>query len=287
VWEAIKFFGENHLCLGVVAAARIGRGVKFLGVTPGYSSAITIWWKPNVPLEIMSQEEPQADVGGSHYSQVRFVQFLIGEELVAKVGIEEADEAVSSGRSSPSKLSTIPEGSHETQTGSPSADGEDALAVYLQHDETQWQRALEETRGQWDDILIECPVEPDQDLDYVPTNLLLPSRPLPPVYTTRSANTECLLAFPGEMAKFLAGSPKLSSNQILVFATDQNGTRRQVVQRDDDVLTPQQVKEHWPEVMEAMHKELKTWLKYKRFSRIDDPCSTHCSRFQRCGLKRC
>jgi len=46
-----------------------------------------------------------------------------------------------------------------------------------------------------------------------------------------------------------------------------NATRRAVVQRDDDVLTPEQVNENWAEVEQAMQKELQTWAKLKCFSR--------------------
>jgi hypothetical protein len=44
-------------------------------------------------------------------------------------------------------------------------------------------------------------------------------------------------------------------------------TRREVVQRDDDILMTQQVKEHWPQVQEAMLKELLIWAKLKCWGR--------------------
>ena len=46
-----------------------------------------------------------------------------------------------------------------------------------------------------------------------------------------------------------------------------NKVRQVVVKRDDDVLTPEQLKQHWPEVRQAMLKELQTWCKLKSFSR--------------------
>ena len=46
-----------------------------------------------------------------------------------------------------------------------------------------------------------------------------------------------------------------------------NTVRQVVVQRDDDILTPAQLKEHWPEVKKAMLNELQTWAKLKCFSR--------------------
>ncbi len=45
-----------------------------------------------------------------------------------------------------------------------------------------------------------------------------------------------------------------------------NTTRRVVVTRDDDTLTPEQVQQHWREVDQAMLAELMTWAKLKCFS---------------------
>ena len=54
----------------------------------------------------------------------------------------------------------------------------------------------------------------------------------------------------------------------LVFAVPaKTGTRRKVVQRDDDLLTPQQLQENWKEVQAARLKELKTWQELICFSR--------------------
>ena len=40
--SAIKFFGENHLQLSNIIAARIGRGIKELPSIKGYASSIVI-----------------------------------------------------------------------------------------------------------------------------------------------------------------------------------------------------------------------------------------------------
>ena len=46
-----------------------------------------------------------------------------------------------------------------------------------------------------------------------------------------------------------------------------NTLRQEVVKRDDDILTPAQLKEHWPDVQKAMLKELQTWAELRCFSR--------------------
>ena len=61
---------------------------------------------------------------------------------------------------------------------------------------------------------------------------------------------------------------QVAENEIFVFQTSVgSATRRIVVQRDDDLLTPDQVKEHWDEVQKARFKELGIWNDHKCFSR--------------------
>ena len=48
---------------------------------------------------------------------------------------------------------------------------------------------------------------------------------------------------------------------------EDNDVRRAVVQRDGDVMTHEQVNEQWPEVEQAMLKELQTWATLKCCSR--------------------
>ena len=63
-------------------------------------------------------------------------------------------------------------------------------------------------------------------------------------------------------------APPVASDEILVFQTSaKSATRRVVVQRDDDILTAEQVKEHCDEVQKARLKELHIWNDHKCFSR--------------------
>ena len=45
------------------------------------------------------------------------------------------------------------------------------------------------------------------------------------------------------------------------------GTAQTVVQRDDALLTPEEVQKNWPAVMAAIKQELETWVKYGCMSR--------------------
>ena len=66
-------------------------------------------------------------------------------------------------------------------------------------------------------------------------------------------------------------TPPVGVGEMLVFAVSaKTGTRRKVVQRDDDLLTPQQLQENWKEVQAARLNELKTWQELKLPDRLQE-----------------
>ena len=48
--------------------------------------------------------------------------------------------------------------------------------------------------------------------------------------------------------------------EIVLLQMGQNIVRQTAVKRDDDILTPLQLKEHWPEIQKAMLKEYRHGL---------------------------
>ena len=78
----------------------------------------------------------------------------------------------------------------------------------------------------------------------------------------------CELAVYPPMCNTVPDAPQVAENEILVVQSSAgSATRRIVVQRDDDLLTPDQVKEHWNDVQKARLKELGIWNDHKCFSR--------------------
>ena len=67
--SAIKFFGENHLQLSNIIAARIGRGIKELPSIKGYASSIVIVWRPGGSY---NQFLEPTDFGTNVVGRVRF-----------------------------------------------------------------------------------------------------------------------------------------------------------------------------------------------------------------------
>ena len=70
------------------------------------------------------------------------------------------------------------------------------------------------------------------------------------------------------MTNTVANLPRqVQQHEMVLLSMGTEAVRQTVVKRDDDVLTPDEIKKEWPRVQEAMLKELKTWAKLKCFSR--------------------
>ena len=141
--SAAKFFGENHSQLSNIVAARIGRGLKELPAIKGYSHSIVIVWRPGgtytqfiepTKAETRVVDRVRFDLERADWTQLRVLQFLMTEDTTAlseidgshQTEVEPAHgEAHTEGR-----LSTIPEGTHETE---PSEEGQSSVETYLQH----------------------------------------------------------------------------------------------------------------------------------------------------------
>ena len=74
--------------------------------------------------------------------------------------------------------------------------------------------------------------------------------------------------YSGDAAKLVYDRPRAPrENEVLVQEIYLSGARRTVVQRDDDILTAEELRIHAKEVAASMLSELKTWAKLKCFSR--------------------
>ena len=153
--SAVRFFAENHLCLENVVAARIGNGVREIPMIKGYTSAVTLLWRPKATYtRFIESESVRVDsesniisrlrISNDHadWSQLRVLQFLLSSELIHVTEVsgsrmtethEAADPQTGGG------LETIPEGSNETdqsRVSSPS-DGH-----FFTHDDPKMQEEL-------------------------------------------------------------------------------------------------------------------------------------------------
>ena len=71
---------------------------------------------------------------------------------------------------------------------------------------------------------------------------------------------EIEFAIDPEMTKFFMDVPQTARQDQMVLLSlnkEDNVVRQQVVKRDDDVLTKEQIDEHWADVQAAMHSGLR------------------------------
>ena len=211
-------------------------------------------------------------------------------------GSPEADQATAESLLG-KPLSDIPEEPSDFDSSSVA----ESLSMWLQHSHPDLHKCLEKEMGDWNQHL-ECrsmdqpdqataeSVDPNeqargyrcamlvqdmfpefQDLDSrLPlsyfTNQYLPDVP----YFEGPYDDHVELVFEPPMHRLVPGQPKdLSPGNVLVFkiTEQEDDARRQVVKRDDDLLTSQQIKDHWEECIKSMMKELSTWHAMKCFSR--------------------
>jgi hypothetical protein len=74
--------------------------------------------------------------------------------------------------------------------------------------------------------------------------------------------------YAGAAAKLVHSRPREPNTvEIIIQRMFFSGVKRTVVQRDDDILTAEELRTHAKEVAAAMLKELITWAELKCFSR--------------------
>ena len=74
-------------------------------------------------------------------------------------------------------------------------------------------------------------------------------------------NQEVELAVYPPMTNTIKLDQQPGRGEIVLLQMGQNIVRQTCVKRDDDILTPLQLKEHWPDIQKAMLKELQAWAK--------------------------
>merc|ERR1712012_284501 len=89
------------------------------------------------------------------------------------------------------------------------------------------------------------------------------------LYTPEELPDDVELLIPREAQTVWNLDPDLmvTEDQMICFKVVNNKVKSSVISRDDELLTPEETKKHWPEVCQAMLKELQTWQKLNCFSR--------------------
>ena len=191
---------------------------------------------------------------------------------------------------SDSGLSPIPEES--TQPSTSTSEFGDPTDEFFTHEEPDLRHAV---HAAYLACLAETEIPPkseSSDLgEGMPKGTLLPiMEELPPEFKTIVHNYHVIAAnaragidlnhgindeaeyvevyYQGDSAKLVHNRTRAPGiGEVLVQRLYLTGARRAVVQRDDDTLTPEELKAHASEVAASMLSELKTWARLKCFSR--------------------
>ena len=89
------------------------------------------------------------------------------------------------------------------------------------------------------------------------------------LYTPEELPDDVELLIPCEAQAVWNLEPDLmvTEDQMICFKVVNTKVKSSVISRDDELLTPEETRKHWPEVCQAMLKELQTWQKLNCFSR--------------------
>jgi len=213
------------------------------------------------------------DLERPDWAQLRVLQLLMSDDTTAVAEVEESLptelDRPTGDNITEERLSTIPEGTQETE---PSDDHLPSVGSYLQHSDSGMQEALNQVSDRLELPLPDehRPEQRDELNDRMPLSLLTASvdevtlaEPSDGIYASYVELAVC-----PPMSNIVGHLPrKPEPGEIVLLQVGPNTMRQEVVQRDDDILTPAQLKEHWPEVRKAMLKELQTWATLKCFSR--------------------
>jgi hypothetical protein len=291
LFSGIKFFAENHIYVPNVVSARIVLGVRELPQANGFAGSVVLLWRPGrgytQTIELDGTHPNKIErlrlqvEYPTHWQLLRILQVFATTDhaAVAEVRGSRTAEPASDphARDSPERLSPISEGSRETEDSALSAyrQDESSLVAMLTHDDPEMFAALAEVVGDWEPPAERPKLEDESSelFSRLPLSLInINDDDVVFWHTTVDSDeinsTYCVFAVYPPMTVAISDVPRNPTcGEIVIFKVSADSVRREVVRRDDGILTGQQFEERWPEVQESMPEELLTWAKSKCFSR--------------------
>lgn len=292
LYNLMTHFGENHLRLSNIAAVRTSFGVGSLSKLSGYTHAVILWWKPGCEMQVIEQSTIAAVQWQSqhpqHWRTIRSIQFLCTDDDSHHIQKHARAPTVSTVASpvptdDDSRLSTIPEDDED----------EDSLDHFFEWVDDDLKEAAREA-AKWIQIEDDVPFnrghpepepEPENFCSYPPSTASADLDPVVTNYHLIAANVRAALpqdhrlepdpeyveiAYADNTWKLLGDYPhEVKPDEVVVVRLyhGQAGKKEVVVERDDAILTHEEMRTHANEVKAAMLKELQTWAKLKCISR--------------------
>ena len=303
VLHALEFLFTHCWRLPETIGARLARGAKSLSAVTLASHSTLILWQANIDQDVQfsslqGTKVNLLDLLGNSYSSSLVVQALhaADQDITLADACDEAadlNHEPSSETALPSS-DTEPPSIHTPQgplsTISEGDEAEDAVHTFLLSCPSE-QPALTETLrvlfALSESETLEAAAEGPENahvpyfepVDPCTTAILDPYVHYQSAQVATShygsldyhdlAGNKCVeLWFTKGMAKIVGDDSGLAPDETYALRVYATGYRQAVIQRETDLLTPQDMQKHQPMVAAAALEELQTWNKYKCFKRV-------------------
>ena len=303
VLHALDFLFNNCWRLPETIGARLAHGAKSLSAVTLASHSTLIWWQANVDQDVQfsslqGTKVNLLDLLGDSYSSSLVVQALhsadqdvtladacdeasdLNHEASSETALPSSDTEPLSIHTPQGPLSAISEGSehegeaHAFLSSCPSDEPVlvEALRVLFALSESE---SLEASTEAFVDTHVPYfePVEPTTATISDPYEHYRSAHVDADLYGSLDyhdpAGNRCVeLWFTRGMAKVVGNDSGLGPDETYALRVYATGYRQAVIQRETDLLTPQDMLKHQPLVAAAALEELQTWNKYKCFKRV-------------------
>ena len=304
LWQMAVHFARTSLSTNC-DTIRVGWACQSIGALKGYRTATTLWWLPGRTPHEIHQVGPTNTINfaslESDWAHVRFVQFLHSTATGKSIPIRDEDvkqepqpEVQQPANEGP--LPTIPEVDEDNLSDSlwthedPDPKVQQALKYASQFLEDDFDDAGVSDANLFvtdhDTDPLSCLAYPNDSLSY-----LLPLQEsdntyhliaanvragLPPNFALDEEEPYVELMYEGPAWKLAwqeelpHQEPDEGSHLVTRMYLSKHkvvGQKKVSVERDDALLTPEEVKQHWQEVLAAIQKELETWVDMECISR--------------------
>ena len=306
VLQAALFVGEVIFQLQTVAAIRIAKGVKTLSAKQSYSHSVVIWWLTPGDRVIRYHETDDIHIQtdhmvGENWQQARIVQFLCVAPSAActqqawRMPLDDgptSPTAPSVHTPSNERLSTIPEGSHESE-GNETQAREIAVSLFgieavndpergrFLIEAAQWCQDTTDEEApkenaliipEWSQVQAQLP-EYDELKIFAETlgEEFIPNMTLEHEFEyldSDETGVYVAIDLPWPFSKLAEGLEREPlPDETVEIRCYQTHCRKTVIERNDDLLTMEEMKEHASECLAAMTDELRTWSDLRCFER--------------------
>ena len=286
ILAATDFVLRNCLLVSDAVSVRIGNGVKKFPAFPKANFSVVFWWFPNRHSELMAFESEHIAVDmseliGPAYTEALSIQCLLAGDMaglseIIQLNAEDAlhlpeQHVANHEASAPStpRLSTIPEGSNESETAS--AFLAEAYAAIQFEDSFPEEFAVPDSPLL--DAMFVAPLEHDptpiaQFAHYVSAGLDPALYASQTMCDTDDAGNPCVyMFFSRDMSKCLLDDSYMQPGDIAMLEIVLAGIKRAVIKRETDLLTPDELRKFTVEVRAAILEELKIWVQHNCFER--------------------